>query len=130
MRLSYRRGLRVPECALSCLAWNPTFRAMICLSGKVGLFKGRNVSHMEAEKKTGSDIDTRPIPRFRGESSDERLQKACDWVALHCPGRQLTLEELGLIMGVTRERVRQIEARALRKLRHPSRMRFLRELRR
>jgi len=31
------------------------------------------------------------------------------------------------VMGVTRERVRQIEAHALRKLRHPSRVRFLRE---
>ncbi|MAE54009.1 MAG: hypothetical protein CMI20_07890 [Opitutae bacterium] len=30
-------------------------------------------------------------------------------------------------MGVTRERVRQIEAHALRKLRHPSRIRFLQE---
>jgi len=41
----------------------------------------------------------------------------------------LTLEEIGAIMGVTRERVRQIEARALRKLRHPSRMNVLGELR-
>ncbi|MBL62471.1 MAG: hypothetical protein CMI30_03580 [Opitutae bacterium] len=81
----------------------------------------------ERELKTGSDIDTRRIPRFRGKDSNERLRKACDWVSLHCPGRRLTLEELGGIMGVTRERVRQIEARALRKLRHPSRLRFLRE---
>jgi len=33
----------------------------------------------------------------------------------------LTLEEVGAIVGVTRTRIRQIEARALRKLRHPSR---------
>ena len=85
---------------------------------------------MDEKEKMGSDIDTRPIPRFGGKDSDDRLRNACDWVALHCPGRQLTLEELGQIMGVTRERVRQIEARALRKLRHPSRMRFLRELKR
>ena len=85
---------------------------------------------MEDNKGTGSDIDTRPIPRFGGENPDERLRKACDWVALQCPGRRLTLEELGQIMGVTRERVRPIEARALRKLRHPSRMRFLKELKR
>lgn len=36
-------------------------------------------------------------------------------------GRERTLEEVGRIFGVTRERIRQIEAKALRKLRHPSR---------
>ena len=38
-----------------------------------------------------------------------------------------TLEEVGRYFNVTRERVRQIEAKALRKLRHPSRTRMLRE---
>jgi RNA polymerase primary sigma factor len=33
-----------------------------------------------------------------------------------------TLEQIGQRFGVTRERIRQIEAKALRKLRHPSRM--------
>jgi RNA polymerase primary sigma factor len=41
-------------------------------------------------------------------------------------GRSRTLEEVGLEFKVTRERVRQIEAKALRKLRHPSRSRKLR----
>ena len=36
-------------------------------------------------------------------------------------GRQRTLEEIGHEFGVTRERIRQIEAKALRKLRHPNR---------
>ena len=36
-------------------------------------------------------------------------------------GRQRTLEEVGQLFGVTRERIRQIEAKALRKLRHPKR---------
>jgi RNA polymerase primary sigma factor len=42
-------------------------------------------------------------------------------------GRARTLEEVGKELGVTRERIRQIEAVALRKLRHPSRSRKLRD---
>ena len=40
-------------------------------------------------------------------------------------GYSLTLEEVGKQFNVTRERIRQIEAKALRKLRHPTRMRKL-----
>ena len=42
-------------------------------------------------------------------------------------GRQRTLEEVGQLFGVTRERIRQIEAKALRKLRHPNRKKRLEE---
>jgi RNA polymerase primary sigma factor len=41
-------------------------------------------------------------------------------------GSEHTLEEVGQRFSVTRERIRQIEAKALRKLRHPSRSRMLR----
>ena len=42
-------------------------------------------------------------------------------------GRPRTLEEVGKEFNVTRERIRQIEAKALRKLRHPSRSKKLRD---
>ena len=42
-------------------------------------------------------------------------------------GRARTLEEVGKIFNVTRERIRQIEAKALRKLRHPSRSKKLKD---
>ena len=42
-------------------------------------------------------------------------------------GRPRTLEEVGKEFNITRERIRQIEAKALRKLRHPSRSKLLRD---
>lgn len=42
-------------------------------------------------------------------------------------GRNRTLEEVGKVFNVTRERIRQIEAKALRKLRHPSRCKKLKD---
>ena len=64
------------------------------------------------------------IPKFIG-SVENRLKSARIWIAKNDPGRCLTLEEIASIMDVTRERVRQLEAQALRKLRHPSRIQFL-----
>ena len=42
-------------------------------------------------------------------------------------GRPRTLEEVGKEFNVTRERIRQIEAKALRKLRHPSRAKKIKD---
>jgi RNA polymerase primary sigma factor len=43
-------------------------------------------------------------------------------------GTEHTLAEIGRQMGVSRERIRQIEEDALRKLRHPTRKQYLKEL--
>ena len=45
-------------------------------------------------------------------------------------GKMRTLEDVGKVFNVTRERIRQIEAKALRKLRHPSRSKPLRDFNR
>lgn len=57
----------------------------------------------------------------------EREQKVLELRFGLTSGHEMTLEEVGEIFNVTRERIRQIEAKALRKLRHPSRSRRLKD---
>lgn len=61
------------------------------------------------------------------ETLSEREQKVLKLRFGLEDGRPRTLEEVGKEFSVTRERIRQIEAKALRKLRHPSRSRKLRD---
>ena len=74
-----------------------------------------------------------PFPGQRVGSFSEDRPLGWDPVARRAIGRAMedgrarTLEELGKEFNVTRERVRQIEAKALRKLRHPSRAKRLRD---
>ena len=56
--------------------------------------------------------------------ASSRMTAAADEIR---DGYARTLEEVGRFFNITRERVRQIEAKALRKLRHPSRLRMLEE---
>ena len=66
------------------------------------------------------------IIRGYGGGAVAATQDLSDFFGLE-DGRAHTLEELGKEFNVTRERVRQIEAKALRKLRHPSRAKRLRD---
>ncbi len=61
------------------------------------------------------------------ESLSERERKVLEMRFGLSDGQGRTLEEVGAKFGVTRERIRQIEAKALRKLRHPIRSRKLRD---
>ena len=61
------------------------------------------------------------------ENSDEREAAVLRMRYGMHDGRNHTLEEVGKIFNVTRERIRQIEAKALRKLRHPSRSKKLKD---
>lgn len=58
---------------------------------------------------------------------DERHRKILELRFGLLDGQERTLEDIGREIGVTRERVRQIEDGALRKLRHPTRLRGLRD---
>ena len=48
-----------------------------------------------------------------------RIDEFRFWMS-HCTGEPMTLEEIGEIMGITRERVRQLETKAIKKIRHPA----------
>ena len=62
-------------------------------------------------------------------TSNEREEKVLRYRYGLDDGSQKTLEEVGKIFNVTRERIRQIEVKALRKLRHPSRRKKLEDYR-
>jgi DNA-directed RNA polymerase sigma subunit (sigma70/sigma32) len=63
------------------------------------------------------------IPKMKGADSNEKLRALAEWAGKNLPDNYpLTLDEIGKSVGITRERVRQIESNALRKCRHPSRI--------
>jgi RNA polymerase primary sigma factor len=63
------------------------------------------------------------------ETLTDRERQVVDFRFGLSDGYSRTLEEVGRLFNVTRERIRQIEAKALRKLRHPSRMKSLGDFR-
>lgn len=96
----------------------------------------------EEDSRLGDFIHDTSAPTLFDAASRELLKEQVDQVLLTLSdrerrvleerfglkdGRQKTLEEVGRMFAVTRERIRQIEAKALRKLRHPSRGNKLRD---
>ena len=85
------------------------------------------------DKNTLGPVDAAFFQSLRGEVKDaldsltERESRVLHLRFGLADGRNWTLEEAGQEFGVTRERIRQIEAKALRKLRHPARSRKLRD---
>ena len=65
--------------------------------------------------------------RVRWRALSERERQVLELRFGLIDGKDHTLEEVSRYFNVTRERIRQIEAKALRKLRHPTRSRHLRE---
>jgi RNA polymerase sigma factor (sigma-70 family) len=76
-------------------------------------------------KKTNVDLDNAIEEMLKTLSEKEAMVISLRYG--FDDGEAKTLEEVGRMFGVTRERVRQIEAKAIRKLRHPSRSQHLRE---
>ena len=77
-----------------------------------------SIEKMTEEKKN--------LPPMEGEKVDDKMRNLVQWHQDNCQeGDGLTLQEIGDAVGLTRERVRQIEAQALKKLRHPANLSML-----
>jgi RNA polymerase primary sigma factor len=96
----------------------------------------------EEDSLLGDFIEDKDVENPANQTAFTLLQELLDSVLATLPAREqevlkmrfglddgysLTLEEVGLYFNVTRERIRQIEAKALRRLRHPKRSRKLKD---
>jgi RNA polymerase primary sigma factor len=96
----------------------------------------------EDDSLLGDFIEDKDIENPASQTAFKLLQEQLEQVLYTLPPREqevlkmrfgledgysLTLEEVGLYFNVTRERIRQIEAKALRRLRHPKRSRRLKD---
>ncbi len=106
----------------------------ISLETPVGEDAGSSIGEFIEDKTTTSPADSVVTANLRQITDDvlatlspreERVIKSR--FGLIGTGEEQTLEQVGQDFAVTRERIRQIEAKALRKLRHPSRARLLKE---
>ena len=67
-----------------------------------------------------TSIDCPDVPDIKSQypDVDERIRAAVLWTEENCPQKEWTLEEISNIAGLTRERIRQIEWKALKKIRN------------
>ncbi|MCR5504123.1 MAG: sigma-70 family RNA polymerase sigma factor [Elusimicrobiaceae bacterium] len=106
---------------------------MTSLAAPIGEEDGANVGDTIADKKNNQpeEIIEKLIKREEVENILTKLsEKEAKIIKLRFgidSGYPRTLEEVGKMFNVTRERVRQIEAKAIRRLRHPSRARQLKD---
>jgi RNA polymerase primary sigma factor len=103
----------------------------ISLSSPVGDGEDANVGDFIEDKGAGDPLDLTSFSLLKDKLGDvlcslsEREQKVLELRFGLGDGDARTLDEIGRQFQVTRERIRQIEAKALRKMRHPTRIRQL-----
>jgi RNA polymerase primary sigma factor len=103
----------------------------ISLSSPVGDGEDANVGDFIEDKGAGDPLDLTSFSLLKDKLGDvlcslsEREQKVLELRFGLADGDARTLDEIGRQFQVTRERIRQIEAKALRKMRHPTRIRQL-----
>jgi RNA polymerase primary sigma factor len=103
----------------------------ISLSSPVGDGEDANVGDFIEDKGAGDPLDLTSFNLLKDKLGDvlcslsEREQKVLELRFGLGDGDARTLDEIGRQFQVTRERIRQIEAKALRKMRHPTRIRQL-----
>jgi len=106
----------------------------LSLETPIGEAEDAHLGDFVADKAATSPVDAALVSMLRIEVEDvlntltPRERRVLQLRFGLIDERELTLQEVGQRLGVTRERIRQIETKALRKLRHPSRSEKLKDL--
>lgn len=105
----------------------------VSLETPIGEEEDSHLGDFLKDDKTATPVDAASYMLLReqlGEVMNSLTEREKQVLILRfglADGRARTLEEVGRVFEVTRERIRQIEAKALRKLRHPSRSKKLKD---